>query len=256
MNFLKKGTAILAFGLFILPFLYLVMLSFTDEYRFPQLIPVSFNCKGWGAALFNNTGIVHGLFISLVIGYCEAMAATLLGFFISRVIAYHKRRNLLLFACYFPLALSPVILALLVNYYFIRIGLSGTIVGIICAQLLITLPFGVLLLNSFWNESIKSLEGISGTLGASSQQTLIKVLIPVARPQLIICFIQSFLISWFDYGLTTIIGAGRIKTLTLKVYQYINEADVYYAAISCCIIVLPIVILLWINKKFIYHKMI
>ena len=256
MNFFKRIAAFLAFGIFILPFGYLLMLSFTEDYRFPQLLPSSFNNKGWREALFKNTGIPHGLFISLLIAFCEAMAATLLGFFISRAIAYHKRRNLLLFACYFPLAISPVILALLVNYYFIKVGLSGTIGGIICAQLLITLPYGVILLNSFWSAGVKSLEEVSGTLGANFLQTLFKVLVPVARSQLVVCFIQCFLISWFDYGLTSIIGVGQIKTLTLKVYQYINEADVYYAAISCCIIVLPIVILLWVNKKFIYHKII
>ena len=153
-----------------------------------------------------------------------------------------------------PLALSPVIYALLVNYLFIRIGLSGTVAGIIIAQLMIALPFGILLLNSFWNQQITALEEISNTLGADFKQTFFKVLLPVAKPQLLVCFFQTFLISWFEYGLTTIIGVGKIQTLTLKVYQYIGEANIYYAAISSCIIVFPIIILLWINKRFIYSK--
>jgi putative spermidine/putrescine transport system permease protein len=242
--------------LFSLPFVYLLLLSFTNNWNFPKLLPVSYNKKNWQEALSDNNGILHSLLISLLIASCVAILSTFFGFFISKAIAYHKRGDLLLFTCYFPLALSPVIFALLVNYYFIRISLSGTVAGIVIAQLMIALPFSILLLNSFWNRQIKSLEAISATLGANYGQTFIKVLLPVAKPQLLVCFIQTFLISWFEYGLTTIIGVGKIKTLTLKVYQYISEANVYYAAISSCIIILPIVALIWFNKRFIYHKIV
>ena len=255
MKALRKSIAVTAIILFTLPFIYLLMLSFTDDWRFPLLFPNTYNTKIWKNALLENNGILHGFFISILIASCVASLSTILGFLISRAIAYHHRRNLLLFACYFPLALSPVIFALLVNYYFIRTDMSGTLSGIVMAQLMIALPFSILLLNSFWNHQIKSLEEVSNTLGANFKQTFFKVLLPAAKPQLLVCFIQTFLISWFEYGLTTIIGVGKIKTLTLKVYQYIGEANTYYAAISSCIIILPIVVLIWINKRFIYHKL-
>lgn len=256
MKTIKITMAFIGIVLFTLPFIYLLLLSFTNDWNFPKLLPVSYNNKKWQEALLENNGILHALFISLLIASWVATISTFLGFFVSRVIAYHKRRNLLLFTCYFPLALSPVIFALLVNYYFISIGLSGTVIGIVIAQLMIALPFSILLLNSFWNGQIKSLEAISTALGANSEQTFFKVLLPVAKPQLLVCFIQTFLISWFEYGLTTLIGVGKIKTLTLKVYQYIGEANVYYASISSCIIILPIVALIWVNKRFIYHKIV
>jgi putative spermidine/putrescine transport system permease protein len=255
MKTIKRAMALVGIVLFILPFVYLLLLSFTNNWKFPKLLPVSYTNKNWQEALLENNGILYALFMSLLIAFFVASISTILGFFISRAIAHHKRRNLLLFACYFPLALSPVIFALIVNYFFIRIGLSGTVAGIVIAQLMIALPFGILLLNSFWNHQINSLEEVSNTLGANFNHTFIKVLLPVAKPQLLVCFIQTFLISWFEYGLTTIIGVGKIKTLTLKVYQYIGEANVYYAAISSCIIILPIVVLIWINKRFIYHKL-
>ena len=255
MKIVKKLIAFTGCMLFILPFIYLLMLSLTSNYNYPDFLPQSYSINNWKAALQSNNGIVHGFFLSLLIASYVGGISTFLGFFLSRIIAYHKRRNLLLFTCYFPLALSPVIFALLVNYYFIRIGISGSIVGIVLAQLMIALPFGILLLNSFWNVQIKSFEEASSTLGASKTETFFKVLLPIAKPQLWVCFIQTFLISWFEYGLTTIIGVGQIKTLTLNVYQYIGEANLYYAAISSCIIVLPIVVLLWINKRFVYHKL-
>ncbi len=256
MKSLKYIIAFTGYIFFILPIVYLLMLSFASNYVYPDFLPQSYTIHTWKQALQNNSGIVKGFFLSLLIASCVGSISTFGGFFISSVIAGHRQKNLLLFTCYFPLALSPVILALLVNYYFIRMGISGTVGGIVLAQLMIALPFSILLLSSFWNDQIKSFEEIGSTLGANKTQTFFKVLLPIAKPQLLVCFIQAFLISWFEYGLTTIIGVGKIKTLTLNVYQYINEANLYYAAISSCIIVLPIVVLLWINKKFVYHKLV
>ena len=256
MNKKKKYFTGFAITLFMLPFVYLLLAGFADVWNFPQVIPHSYNVERWKNALTENNGIVHGFVLSLVIALFVALFSTGFGFMISSTIAQNKRRNLLLFACYFPLALSPVIYALLVNYYFILMGLTGTLAGVIFCQLMIALPFAILLLNSFWNHEIKSLQEVSSALGASATQTFFKVLMPVAKPQLLVCFFQTFLISWFEYGLTTIIGVGKIQTLTLKVYQYIGEANIYYAAISSCIIVMPIVLLIWINKRFIYHKIV
>lgn len=250
----KKIIALVAVIFFTLPFAYLLLLSLADEWRFPKLFPQNINIKRWEEAVAGSNGITSGLTLSLLIAFFVAFFSTLFGFLISRAIAQNKKRNLLLFSCYFPLALSPVIYALLVNYLFIRIGLSGTVAGVIIAQLMIALPFAILLLNSFWNQQITALEEVSNTLGANFKQMFFEVLLPVAKPQLLVCFFQTFLISWFEYGLTTIIGVGKIQTLTLKVYQYIGEANIYYAAISSCIIIFPIVILLWINKRFIYSK--
>ncbi|MEP7251147.1 MAG: ABC transporter permease subunit [Ginsengibacter sp.] len=254
MKFSKKAIVVIAIILFTFPFVYLLLLSLADEWRFPRFLPANVNLQRWKEALEGNNSIFSGLTLSLIIAFFVAFISTLAGFLISRAIAQNQRRNLLLFFCYFPMALSPVVYALLINYFFIRVGLSGSVAGIVMAQLMIALPFAILLLNSFWNREVSSLEDVSKTLGADFKQTFFKVLLPVARPQLLVCCFQTFLISWFEYGLTTIIGVGKIQTLTLTVYQYIGEANIYYAAISSCIIIFPILILLWINKRFIYSK--
>jgi putative spermidine/putrescine transport system permease protein len=70
---------------------------------------------------------------------------------------------------------------------------------------------------------------------------------------LLIAFFQSFLISWFEFGLTNYIGGGQVQTLTLRVYQYIGEANIHLAALSSLLLVIPPLILLWLNKRFIFH---
>ncbi len=72
---------------------------------------------------------------------------------------------------------------------------------------------------------------------------------------LLICFFQTFLISWFQYGLTLLIGAGKVQTLPIKVYDYVNEANIFYAAMASCLLILPPAALLWVNKRFVFNEM-
>lgn len=63
------------------------------------------------------------------------------------------------------------------------------------------------------------------------------------------CFFQIFVFSWFDFGLTQVIGQGRVSTLSLTVWQYLAEADPYIAAAGSCLLLLPPALLMLINEK-------
>ncbi len=255
MRYLKRTIASLALLLFILPFVFLFVLSIANGWAFPHLLPSGYSTERWSGLVKNTGGLLQSLQLSCLVALIVAVVSTVTGFTISRSISLHIKRKYLLFACYFPLALSPVIYSLLLNHFFIMFNLSGTFIGVVIAQLIITIPFSILLLSSFWNENIRSLEQVSITLGSNLRQTFFRVLLPVALPQLLLCFFQTFLISWFEYGLTTIIGVGKVQTLTLKVYQFIGEANIFYAALSSCIIAFPPVIFLWLNKRFVFSKL-
>jgi len=255
MKRLKRPIAFLSLLAFSFPFIFLFILSIAKGWNFPNLLPSGYSTERWSGLVQNTGGILQSLLLSCKIGLVVAIVSTFTGFTISRSISLHSKRKYLLFACYFPLALSPVIYSLLLNHFFLKFNLSGTFMGVVIAQLIITIPFSILLLSSFWNERIRSLEQVSSTLGSNLQQIFFRVLLPVALPQLLICFFQTFLVSWFEYGLTIIIGVGKVQTLTLKVYQYIGEANIFYAALSSCLIVFPPAIFLWINKRYVFSKL-
>jgi len=80
------------------------------------------------------------------------------------------------------------------------------------------------------------------------------VLIPMSKLALLICFFQTFLISWFEYGLSSVIGLGQVRTLTIAVYQYIGESNQFVAALASCLIALPPLLLLWFNQRFVFRQ--
>ena len=49
-----------------------------------------------------------------------------------------------------------------------------------------------------------------------------------------------------------IIGTGKVKTLTLSVFKFINEANVFYAAFASVLLVIPPMLLVYLNKKMLF----
>ena len=117
---------------------------------------------------------------------------------------------------------------------------------------MIAYPFAVIICTGHWNEELRSMEQLVLTLGGSQIDAYKRVILPVSKGILLVCFFQTFLISWFEYGLTTLLGVGKVQTLTLKVYQFVNEANPYLAALASWLLFIPPAILLWINKRFVF----
>ena len=91
-------------------------------------------------------------------------------------------------------------------------------------------------------------------MGSNSGHTYTKIILPLAKPFLMVCLFQCFLMSWFEYGLSSVIGYGKVETLTIKVFQFIGEANIFYAALCSCLLIIPPIILLWLNKKFVVQQ--
>jgi putative spermidine/putrescine transport system permease protein len=240
--------------LFVFPFLFLPILSISSNWSYPHLFTDHVGFNNWVTLLSAHSSLVYGLFLSLLISLSVASMATTIGFITSRSIAFHRKSSQLLFVAYLPYILSPVVYSACIYFFFVKSQLAGKTGGVILAQFLIAYPFSVIFFSGYWGNRLKSMEQLASTLGADAVQTFFRVLIPVSKPMLLVCFFQTFLISWFEYGLTTIIGVGKIQTLTIKVYQYVNEANPYFAAVASCLLIAPPAILLWFNKQYIFKK--
>jgi putative spermidine/putrescine transport system permease protein len=257
MILISKSQSYIAKGLaltFLFPVAYLLMLSLAEIWIFPQVLPTAFTFDRWISLWSGNNELFNSLILSLVTALSVATLSTFAGFYTSKHLAYHPKRSLWMRLSYFPFVLAPVIYAAVLYFYFIRFGLSGNILGVILAQLLIAYPYSVILFSGFWSKRIRHIEKLVQTLGGDHWQTYKRVLLPMAQGLLLVCFFQTFLISWFEYGLTTIIGVGKVQTLTLKVFQYINEANFYNAAMSSSLLVFPPIILLYFNKRYLFKK--
>ena len=249
---MKKVLQILFALSIVFPIGFLAVLSLGRNWPYPKVFPKSLSLENWSFLQQSDSELWQTFLLSLLISITVATATTALAFVTSKQLAQSKYRNKLMLLAYIPYVLSPVILAATLQFYFIYASLSGSVAGVLLAQVFIAYPFAVIILNNFWNHKIKSMEELSRTLGSSSWQTFKKVLIPVSKNALLLCFFQTFLISWFEFGLTNLIGVGSVQTLTVKVFNYVNEANIFYAALASCLLIVPPMILIWLNKKYIF----
>jgi ABC-type spermidine/putrescine transport system permease subunit II len=249
----KRLLAALVVFLCLLPFVVLAALSFAGAWPFPHLLPSRWTAARWTTVLSGRGGLAASFGVSVLISASVALLSTVCGYVTSKHVAYHSRRRLLLFLAYVPFALSPVILGVCLLYVAIQAGLSGTVTGVVLAQTIFAYAFAIVLFQSLWSPRMRALEDLVRTLGGGTWQVYRRVLIPLSRGTLLLGFFQTFLISWFQYGLTVLVGSGRVKTLPLKVYDFIGEANVFYAALASCLLVVPPVLLLWLNKRFLFR---
>lgn len=251
----KKSVLWAAIAILGFPFLFLFILSMAGSWSFPVILPASWSLKTWQSLIQLDSPVTQSLGISLLISLSVATISTGFGFITSKVIAFHRWRDRLTILSYFPFILSPVIYAACVNYFFIIFGLSGNIFGVVLGQLIIAYPYSVILFSGFWNNRMQRMEQLVYTLGGSAWEAYRNVLIPMAKGMLLVSFFQTYLISWFEYGLTTIIGVGKVQTLTLQVYQFVTEANIFYAALSSFILIIPPALMLYANKKYLFSRL-
>lgn len=237
----------------IFPVLLLLLMSVSKNWVFPSVLPQKYTAENWLELLRGNS-VSISLLVSVAIALLVAFLSTVAGFITSHLIAYHTKRKYLLLLAYLPFVLSPVILAVCLKYYFNILNIAGTIFGVVLAQMIIAFPYCIIFFIGFWNQRIRQYQELVNTLGGNNYYAFNKIILPIAKPMLLVCFFQSFLISWFEYGLTSVIGYGKVQTLTIKVYQFLTEANMFYAALSCCLLIIPPVLLLWVNKKFVFRE--
>lgn len=232
-----------------LPVAYLALLSMAGDWAFPKLWPSDFTLETWRRAFGHDENLLGSLVVSTVIALVVATLATTAGIFASRLFAYHRHRGWWVLAAHAPFALSPVILGTCLLFIFIKLGLVGTIAGVVGGQFLFGYGYAVILLIGFWNPRLLALEDLARTLGATRGQVFHRVLLPLARPLLVVCFFQTFLISWFDYGLAAVLGAGKVPVLTLRVYEYLGSGNVRLAAACALVLIGPPLVLLLFNRR-------
>lgn len=245
------GVLLLSFGL---PFALLMYLSVSSQWYYPALISHNFTGEHWRWLFSGSTPLLQSTLLSLGLSLSVSLIATTGGFFASRAIAYYTRSRWWLVSAYFPYVIAPVVFAVMLNYYFLQLGLSGRLPGVMLAQLFITFPYAVIFFYSFWNLRMRQLEDLVSTLGGGFGVVMKDAILPAARPLLPVCFFQCYLISWFEYGLTQFIGVGKVQTLTIMVYRYVSESNPYLAALSGLLLVLPPLALLLANRRILLQR--
>ena len=86
-----------------------------------------------------------------------------------------------------------------IQFILIRLGLSGTIIGVVLVHLLPTIPYMTLVLSSVYANFDPDYEIQARSLGASPIQVLQQITLPLIAPGVVVGALFAFLISWNEF---------------------------------------------------------
>jgi putative spermidine/putrescine transport system permease protein len=253
-NSMRRLLQISVLLLVALPAIVLLWLSLAKDISYPSFFGSSFTFDFWRNVFTGGEGLLKSLGWSMGIAFFVALVSTFFGFIISRKMSSSALGQRSLQLAYLPYLIAPVVLGAMLQFYFTRWGWTGSTMGVIMAQLLFIMPYAVLVFSGFWTPHIKQLAFQATTLGASNNYVLRHIVLPVARSWFFLTFSQCFLISWFEYGITQLIGVGKVQTLTIKSMVYVKESSPQYGAVAACMMIVPVLLLFVINSRVFLKK--
>ncbi|GAA2648599.1 MULTISPECIES: carbohydrate ABC transporter permease [Nonomuraea] len=126
-----------------------------------------------------------------------------------------------------------------------RVGLGDQLLGIIVAQVAVTLPFGIWMLRTFVAAVPKTLEEAAWIDGASRMTTFWKVLFPLVAPGLVATSIFSFITAWNDLVFALyLMSSSEGYTMPVALQYFFGQKGVDWGAIMAgsTLMTIPVVI--------------
>jgi putative spermidine/putrescine transport system permease protein len=164
--------------LFAAPLAALVMRALADEWRAPALVPQAIGTRGVEIAFGGGTAST-ALATSLLVACASTLLALALGWPAARVLGERRvrRPGFVFVLLAMPLLVPPYAIGSGLTEWFLRLGLAGTVFGLVLAHLVLVLPYVVVVLLSGFGSRLTELEEMAQAFGAG-RPLLPVVLVP------------------------------------------------------------------------------
>jgi spermidine/putrescine transport system permease protein len=250
---LREGTRSAALGgwtalvfLFVFaPIVSTVVFSFNAD-RFPSLPWGGFSLA-WYAAVLTDDSVRRSLVNSLIVAAATAAIATVLGFaaaYVDYRFRFFGKRAYVALAS-LPPTVPVVILGVAMLTFEGRIGLSGTLAGVVAGHVVLCSPFAMALVRMRLADLDRDLEPAAWNLGATAWSSLREIVIPFALPSILASLFitaavsfDEYMIAWFVSGLNETLPVRVLAMLQGQVSPRINAVGSLVFAVSAILVVL------------------
>jgi spermidine/putrescine transport system permease protein len=191
-----------------LPIVFMVAFSF-DESSTPSL-PIQGPTLHWYDVMLNNRQLLLAVENTVSVSLIVAVLATIIGTMGAFVLVRGRLRypNGVRIIFTLPIMVPGVLIGIALLIFFSRaLHANLSLMTVIAGQLVVTVPFVVLIVASRLQSFDRKLEWAAADLGASPRRTLRHVVLPLIAPAILagalICItlsIDEFVITWFTVG--------------------------------------------------------
>lgn len=248
---IRKNLLILIIVALFLPFLPLLVWSVVEGWYFPQLVPQQWTTAHWAAVVAPSSRVLQGCWQSLVIAALSTALALAVGLPAGRALGLMEfpGKGAIKLVLLLPIIVSPLATLMGIQFVLIRLGLNGTLAGVVLVHLLPTIPYMTLVLSSVYANFDTGYEAQARSLGATPAQVLWQVTLPLIAPGIVVGALFAFLISWNEFLLTFFVGGGRVLTLPMILFTSLQGGNTGLTAAIAVTSVIPALIFLLFSSR-------
>ncbi|SFK36858.1 putative spermidine/putrescine transport system permease protein [Halobacillus dabanensis] len=238
----KISFSIIACVFFVFPMILLLLQSVSSPWRFQSEDGFTWQWTSY-QKLLQDPMLWEATLTSIVIGYAVLVINFIIGLFTGKALVSSPYKGK---AWVEAILLSPILLPVLaiamgLHLLMIRIGLADTLIGVILLHLVPTVPYSIKIFYNGYNQTGPAMMEQSNILGAGFWTQIFTVELPLLRPAIRSLTFLTIVISLSQYAITAIIGGGRILTLPLVFFPYMENANTsLMAAFSIWFAVIPV----------------
>ena len=239
----------------LVPFVWLVMTAFKDRTDILSAIPrllftptfsnfyEAFVVGEFDIYLKNSLMVATGsVMLCLIIGLPAAYA-------FSRFRVFGEKH---LFFYVLSTRMAPGIALVLPLYIFFQsLGLLGTVWGVMIAHTAFNLALVIYLMRNFFEDIPRDLDEAALTEGATEWQVFSRIILPLARPGIVVTVVIAFLFSWNEFLFALMIGGSGASTLPAGFPGLVTPLGTYWGQLAAVSVVvsIPVLIMVWFIQR-------
>jgi multiple sugar transport system permease protein len=179
--------------------------SFWNIFGFDDVLADGTRVPASGQANQIIRGLIDSIVVSGIVTLLTLLAVLPLAYVFARL--EFRFKSALLFAILLSVALPPV--STLIPFYamYIRLGLSGTLTGLVIVDLTITVPFIAWMLIGYFR-NLPPIERLARVDGYGRLAAFVQLVIPLARSGIAVAAVIAFLFAWNEYTYALVLVNG------------------------------------------------
>jgi ABC-type glycerol-3-phosphate transport system permease component len=260
----KLGTAVLAYTIvgvsllfFIMPLVWITYCSFRTQasiFTGKIIAPLKditldnyrtiLSVTDYPAYFFNSFKIA--LMVSLFSLACSIIGAYGLSRF------KIKGKNAIIMGIFSTQMFPQVLLMIPIYLIIFSVGLLDTVTGVVMGQVILVLPFSIWMLKGYFDNIPVDIDDSARIDGCNILQRLIHIILPLGAPGIMVAGFYSFVVSWGDYLIVSIISQSqRTATATLVIQRLSSALLIRWGQVAAAAVltIVPTILLFSLIQK-------
>jgi ABC-type spermidine/putrescine transport system permease subunit II len=260
----RKTIEIIIFTVFIFflfaPLLSLVIWSVALRWYWPHTLPQEIGFDYWLQALGITKSLTLGavnvvpafllsLGIAIIVVIITMAIAIPAGYALAKLKIPALLKGIILILFLLPRAFPQLPVFLNLMLMFNKIGLTGTVFGVILVHLVVGLVFAVWITASTFSSIPPEFEEAARSIGATRLKAFFKVTLPISTPGLIASAVFVFLTSMDEFTGTFFVGLPFVTTLPMTLYSA-SGSNIQFASVIAILLLIPSILFMILIQKF------